>query len=530
MLFFAFIISADQYYVAESGNDGNDGSPGSPWATIGKAVGSGSPAKAGDQITVRTGAYSAAQINFGKSGAAGNPITLKAEANVVVNSTGQNGFNISQQHDWIIDGFRLNTVPHWGIAVWGCTNIIIRNCYIYKAGASAIIAIVSNFGTNDMYPVPQLWNIKVLNNTLDQANWSSGDNEGISIWATDGFEVAGNRLINCQREGIDIKTGSRNGSVHHNMIIGQLNKWSGTGMGVYIDGWHYETFNIDVYSNLIQESEEGFEINCEDCAKGDASAGVHDVRIFNNIVWGSKDLTQQSWKGRCMSLYNFPSGRVSRIHVFNNTFAGAGVAGIWIENANLQDMFVRNNIIVNNNGNDVNIVSGSGIIVENNILSTQPRNAAGATVRNNTIASPQFADSGAHDYHLKSTSPAVDAAYGTDVAAFDYDSTARPQGMSADIGAFEYTNASVNFPRERPGAAAALSSRGCSIVICDIAGRTMRKFEAGDAAGGLPARWLRDLAKGVYIISTNRYAAAGYAAMRITLSSPPARRPGLCRQ
>jgi hypothetical protein len=96
----------------------------------------------------------------------------------------------------------------------------------------------------------------------------------------------------------------------------------------------------------------------------------------------------------------------------------------------------------------------------------------------------------------------VDAAEGTDVAAFDYDSTARPQGVRADIGAFEYKNTSVNFPRERPGVAASLSSRSCSIVISDIAGRTVRKFKAGDAAGGLPARWLRDLPKGVYRIST----------------------------
>jgi hypothetical protein len=507
-------VEAKQYYVSPSGNDNsNDGSDGRPWASIGKAVGSSSPVGGGDIIIVRAGSYATGSIDFGKSGSDDSPITLKADGDVVLDCSGEFGFNLREKNNWIIDGFRLNDVQRWGIALWGCKNITVQNCYVYKAGASAIIAIVSDFGSNDIYPVPQLWNIKILRNTIEKANWSSGDNEGISVWATDGFEVAYNRLIDCEREGIDVKTGSRNGSIHHNYIKGQRNKWSGTGMGIYIDGWHYETYNIDVFNNLIEESEEGIEINCEDCARGDASAGVHDIRIFNNVVWGSRDLTGQSWKGRCMSLFNFPSGRVSDIHLYNNTFVGASVAGIWIENEHLKNMYIRNNIIVNNNGLDLNILKGDNIVVENNILSSSPQNKAGAVVHDNTLSDPGFIDAASNDYHLRESSPAIDMADGDDIAAFDYDSIPRPQGQKADIGAYEYSFPVVAgrdenvFGKNPKLFMTRVHTEQKMFRIYDIAGRRVRIYTAGtinDDAGALT--------NGIYIIEGTGVGSSAFVA------------------
>lgn len=436
--------SAATYYVAPNG--AGDGTQANPWGSIQTAVASTSPVKAGDTIVVKAGTYTlAAAIDFQKSGGAGNPITLKAESGVVLNvtatSTPSGALDLFSTHDWVIDGFRLNDASHYGIALHGCNNVTVQNCYVYRAQASAIIVEVSNWGTNDIYPVPQNSGIKILNNTFEQANWNLGDNEAVSLWATDGFEIAGNTLIDCHHEGIDVKTGSRNGSVHHNTVRGEANKWPGTGMGVYIDGWHYETYNIDVYANVVHDSEEGFEIQCEDCNKPGTTGSVHDVRIFNNVVYHNTDIQSSGWKGRGMSFFSSAGTHpVHDIHVFNNTFVGSQMLGIDVDNPDIQNLFIRNNIIVNNGAADVQLDHATSVTVENNILSKPINNSIGAalTESGNTVTDPSFVDATKNDYHLGSGSPAIDKASGTDVPKADFDGKARPIGAASDLGAFEY--------------------------------------------------------------------------------------------
>ncbi len=437
------------YCVAPGGT--GDGSSGSPWGAIKTAVASTSPVKSGDTILVRAGTYSlSSAVDFKKSGSTGNPIRLTAEAGVVLNvtasSTDGGALDLYNVHDWVIEGFRLNNAPHYGIALHGCTNVTVRNCYVYRAQASAIIVNVSNWGTDDIYPVPQNRNIKILNSTFEQANWNLGDNEAVSLWATDDFEIAGDTLIDCRHEGIDVKTGSRNGSVHHNTVRGQYNLWPGTGMGVYIDGWHYETYNIDVYNNQVYDSEEGFEIQCEDCNKPGTSGSVHDIRIFNNIVYHNTDIQNSGWKGRVMSFFSSDGSHpVHDVHVFNNTFVGSQRLGIHVDNPDIRNLFIRNNIIVNNGSADVQIDHAASVTVENNILSKTVGNSIGSALiqSGNSVTTPLFVNADSNDYHLQSGSPAVDKANGTDVAPSDFDGKIRPLGASADLGAFEYGASAV---------------------------------------------------------------------------------------
>jgi hypothetical protein len=434
---------AATYYVAPGGV--GDGSAASPWGAIQTAVASTSPVQGGDTIVVRTGTYTlSSAVDFQKSGSPGNPISLVAESgvslNVTASSTPGGALDLYNVHDWVIDGFRLNDAPHYGIALHGCTNVTVQNCHVYRAQASGIIVNVSNWGTNDIYPVPQNWNIKILNNTFEQANWNLGDNEGVSLWATDGFEIAGNTLIDCRHEGIDAKTGVRNGTIHHNTVRGQYNLWPGTGMGVYIDGWHYETYNIDIYDNVIHDSEEGFEIQCEDCDKPGTSGSVHDIRIFNNVVYHNTDIQNSGWKGRGMSFFGGIGHPVHDVHVFNNTFVGSQRLGIHVDNAAAWNLFIRNNIIVNNGSADVQVDHAMSVTVENNLLSTQVVNSIGSglTASGNFVDDPLFMNAAGNDYHLQSGSPAIDRASGTDVPTTDFDGNVRPIGSAADLGAFEY--------------------------------------------------------------------------------------------
>jgi len=80
------------------------------------------------------------------------------------------------------------------------------------------------------------------------------------------------------------------------------------------------------------------------------------------------------------------------------------------------------------------VIDATACEVRNNILQPQPN-----APPTNIVGDPQFVDPATKNFHLKTTSPAIDkampsASLGTD---HDFDGTARPQGTGPDIGAFE---------------------------------------------------------------------------------------------
>jgi hypothetical protein len=108
---------------------------------------------------------------------------------------------------------------------------------------------------------------------------------------------------------------------------------------------------------------------------------------------------------------------------------------------------IYNNIIYDNRGgiqgpttaNDVNNVIKNNLVFGNttqyDLASPSLSSITGAV-----IADPQFVNyirTGGGDYHLKSTSPAIDKGLATYAPPTDIDGVARPQGSAVDIGAYE---------------------------------------------------------------------------------------------
>jgi hypothetical protein len=458
------------YYVATSGNDRNDGSSARPWRTIRYAVSAASPVRAGNQITVRPGLYQE-EVVLGKSGAAGQYIRLVAQSGVTLRYKGAGGLfgegileSVGKSY-WLIRGFRVeglatSTPAATDPAIWGgivlrdAKNMIVDKNYVYGTGASGIIVLPASYFGGGEREITSA-DIRVTNNTIERANqveYRPGDHdqEALSIWGVDRFEVAYNTVKNSDTEGIDAKVGSRNGSIHHNTVT-NVAVWSGPSTGrsggpaIYLDANRANLFNIDVYNNVVYNNKaDGIVVSAEEPRQGEA----RDIRIYNNIVFGNGLLGQNS--GSCLGFV----GRVRNIQAYHNT-CYRNIYGYLLSGApeygtsdTPQNILLRNNIFANSvykNG----LINGTGTAVtfQNNLItrgdpelylnevgSPSPRFVG--TVR---ASSAGFVAAASGDFHLTASSAAKDKGSSTvGRATTDVDGVTRPQGPAPDMGASEY--------------------------------------------------------------------------------------------
>lgn len=428
------------YHVSPLGNDNNTGlTPSDAWLTIDYAVSKNSPVQAGDTILVHEGEYISPKITFEKSGTATHCISLKANGEVIIkdanydNTTTFEGlFHLWQKKHWIIDGFRIEDAHFFGIGMFGCTDITVKNCYTKTSGASGISAFP--YLMAHPHPVPQSWDISIMHCTVEEANWKNTGNgvplqEGISVAGVDGFEVAYCHVFHSTKEGIDIKSGSRNGSVHHCVIHDQNHTgiYHYGGNGIYIDAWMYETYNIDIYNNFVYSSNTDNDMSGIP-AGSEAGGDLKNVRIFNNVMYnlGQSAIGMPNYENTD-SIYN--------IFYYNNVIYNCRWPARLPDDIRTSKIVFANNIIYGNK-NDMEIPNTINVTFANNIIDQNP----------------QWLNPANGSFLLKSGSPAIDAGkpiIGSDTLWFPgYDllDSIRIRGNAIDCGPFEF-NPDIIYPQ-----------------------------------------------------------------------------------
>ena len=429
---------AATYYVSKNGNDTNPGTFSQPWLTLQKAT---NTLTAGDSVFIRQGIYNERLVPL-NSGNVTNYITYMAFPGEDVVLEGIN-ITLPDELAGMIDirgkgfinvmGFKIQNAKPYdnnaGIFIDSCQFIFLFNNHTYNTVSSGI----------------GIWNSKniiVENNEVELAN-NDGEQENISIVNTDSFIISYNRVHNGGPgtnggEGIDAKWGSSNGKIFGNEVYEQPDD-----LGIYLDAWNRRTFNIEIYNNIVHDCTEGIDIASE------AGGLLENISIYNNIIYNNtyNGITVGNWGD--VGVTQRPINNVS---IMNNTIYNNGTTGNWggailVENPDAKNILIRNNLCSQNFSYQIAIsdtVPLISVLTDHNLIDGFRNDAGEIYGADSVVGDPQFVNVSAYDFHLKSSSPAVDNGDGANAPVFDFANLARPIGNGYDIGAYEYALTFIN--------------------------------------------------------------------------------------
>ncbi len=420
----------DTYYVSTTGDDSNPGTESQPWRTIQHAA---ETIVAGDTVYVKAGTYQE-RVTPQNSGSAGNYIiyavypgdTVAIDGNGVSVPEWGGLFDVSGKSYIKISTFRVINSTGAGILADTSSHIIIEKNYTYNTTSSGIGIWDSD-------------NIVIDDNEVELA-CNDGEQECITVAGTDTFEVKNNNVHHggpgtLGGEGIDVKDGSSNGTVHNNYVH-HLQR-----LGIYVDAWDKHTYNIEVFKNIVHDcAADGFTVASE------AGGLLENIRVYNNIAYNNK------YVGITIAGYGEPGVEkhpMKDIKVINNTFYNNGSGdwggGISVENPDVENLIIRNNICSQNLLFQIQVeISGQNLTVDHNLIDGYRGYPDEIYGDDYVEGNPKFVNPTAADFHLQKDSPAIDKGSSIEAPDDDFDGNSRPQGAEYDIGAFEYGSSSAS--------------------------------------------------------------------------------------
>jgi hypothetical protein len=276
----------------------------------------------------------------------------------------------------------------------GSSDITISNSFFKNWGHAS-------FSSNTTDSLNKVSNIIFHNNELTSPDILYGGRIGYSGYSEDG-EYYNNYIhdISVQNQ----LGGSRN-HFHHNIIDGVLDsplKSDRIGVGIMLQNYNIQVKDNIIENNVIANTDsKGFSIYSINFDYPNEVSG----NIFRNNIIYNCGITENNI---AIQFHKDQSGQL----IYNN--------------------IVENNLIFSSNTTQTCLYQYSGVLSDVVTFNTQD-----ADIINNLGGNPLFVDAANGDFHLLVNSPAIDAGV-TPLATKDYDGNIIPNGIAADIGAFEY--------------------------------------------------------------------------------------------
>jgi hypothetical protein len=403
------------FFVSTSGSDSTSGSYNSPWRTVRNAKNAAQP---GDIIYLMNGVSatsldaSSAALSIGKSGSPGLPIALVAYPGAVATI----GSSTGQQY-----GIRTTATTNY----WVVAGINLRGAF------SALT--VSNSS-----------NWRVIENDISCPN-GSGAGACADFSADQNFQLYRNRIHdNGSTTSTNIKLyqsvqfadGSNGIDFGWNEIA---NTRSCRALQFYSDA--APLFNLTVRNNYIHDS------RCDGINFATIDPALGAVKAYNNLIYRTGTGPAPGGVEGNYACVNVGGSGSAPVQLTGNTFYDCG------RRDNADSGAVSASVRVEFTNNIVDSIAGESYIAPNSSLANfSGKNnlffgdgAAPAFSAASVNADPKFVDVATNNFQLQAGSPAVNKG-ADDGISRDIIQTARPQGGTYDIGAYEYAGSVVQPP------------------------------------------------------------------------------------
>jgi len=444
------------------------------YSTINAAI---AAAKDGDTVLVAAGTYTLSYIIIMKNG-----VSLKGAGADVCTLEGMSGGEVivcdsTIDKDTIIEGFTITHIDSIGRGI-KCDNgssPVIRN--------NIIIGNSAGFGGGGIlckaFSFPEIRNNQIIGNNTD--NWKGGG--GILCWDS-------------------------SPTITDNTITGNHADWIGGGISCLDNSSPIIINNVITWNtttSVLSSNGNGGGISCEKIG-----TGVNSPKIANNII--ADNYSSNMGGGiACVKSTALITNNVITRNKADGFYGGGGILCLNSSTIIINNIITKN--IAGNKDNGAPAVGGiyfygSPIptIIYNNVWNNTVYNydLAYTPDDSNISSDPMFRKPDSDDFHLKSSSPCIDAGYSSTgeywIPSFDFEGDLRIIGV-VDMGADEFDPLSNNPPVAVDDGYSVDEDEILSVPTAEIDGVLENDHDPEDDS--LTAVLVNDVSSGTLILSSD---------------------------